>query len=116
MGGGVAVGLGTTFAMHGGTVSGNSASENGEGIFVGRRNLTLTPPTIVRIGNGTIHGNMEGIRTNTAGGGGAALYNRDAVNIEYGIWNLAGMFIPNGAFVNIALDSTVRIASGILQP
>ena len=102
-GGGVAVtGIGSTFDMRGGEISGNTAVNNGGGVAV--------VGATFRMSNGVIHGNEASVPAglrNTAGGNGASLNG----TVQFGRFNGDG-FAPSGTLSTS--DLTIRVVDGVL--
>ena len=108
-GGGVVVGGVGTFAMSGGTISGNEANLNGGGVYVGG-NATF------QIINGTIYG--TGLSANRATGTGTALHmNPGAGTAQRGTFDAAGAFVSmdNLLIGTNFRNDTISITNGVPQ-
>jgi len=109
-GGGVVVGGVGTFAMSGGTISGNEANLNGGGVYVGG-NATF------QIINGTIYG--TGLSANRATGTGTALHMNPGGTgtAQRGTFDAAGAFVSmdNLLIGTNFRNDTISITNGVPQ-
>ena len=103
-GGGVFVGSGGTFNMRGGTISGNSSTGDGGGV----QNWGT-----FRISDGIIHGDDAAMNERNTASSGAALSQRGGTAL-HGTFNVLGGFSSRG--VLSTSEVTIHVLDGDLRP